>query len=858
MADLKRSVVVVSEYTIKSALTGKGSRGSSPGAYVERYMARGQAVEALAPVQRYRTDDFIMRYMARESAVEHTFTTGTGTGTGAGTVTRDAVKAEMRAAQGRGGVAFGYGSASLSDESLRAASTDIQAWFDAGHTVLKTVISFEEDYLRRHGIIAEDFHCERRGDYRGHIDQMKLRMAIMHGLSRMAQGSRGSGGFDDLRYVGVIQVDTMQVHCHLAMVDAGRGRLAGDGTQRGKLDSGHFSRLRRGIEAWLDEKQTVARLSSAVGYERRNVTTFIKRWAHQRMQSETLPQLLLACLPVDRSLWRAGTRRLEMRKADRLVRELVWEQLEGPGSPMPAAMEKIRAYADQRREAERLSLPQWRRLVDQGRDQILERAVNGVYGLLRALPADELRIRTPMLEVMGMDYQHLAALARMAQNTLTGTAPGATDTAAGTGTNASAGTDPGPEPGASTGVAREDDLVSFGLRLRSYSSRLEHHRTWHHTYRTLARDWEKADQAGVAAADSVPLYDFYRYEADYHARCMAKYIHFLPVAADPSGFYEQQKALANYGQRLLALRALRADASLQRMKDADEAERLGRQIYDQPGGRLLTQGTDGRAILDERITTMTHAYEDRLEQLRADLAGSGLVLRVETDPAGGNETTPPADPSTPNETTSPGIMGDAGHPDQPGADTGSEVTGEETGMSDPLGSGLRIEAGAGHDFGDVKGIDLHHLGYDFATDVEVGERARRTFLEATNERRRHLIAAMEYLDRTQQTEVISELPVDDVAAMVRTATELEQSREDDGSENDGEMVAVLRSRLAELETLTGGQARRSAASSLDGDLAVRLHRQVEDVVRAESSTDAAPRTGAVGGANEHAETYETD
>ena len=47
---------------------------------------------------------------------------------------------------------------------------------------------------------------------------MRLRMAIMHGLERM--GHR----FDDLRYVGVIQVDTLHVHCHLAMVDAGFGR----------------------------------------------------------------------------------------------------------------------------------------------------------------------------------------------------------------------------------------------------------------------------------------------------------------------------------------------------------------------------------------------------------------------------------------------------------------------------------------------------------------------------------------------------------------------------------------------------------------------------------------------------------
>src|SRR5699024_2495861 len=198
---LKQDVVVVNEYSVPLP-GGKGSRGGTPGNYVTRYMAREQAVESLAPIQRVRTDDFIMRYMARDSAVERP---------GA---TRQGIKTEMRQAQGDGGVAFGYGSVSLSDDQLRAASKDIQRRFESGKTVLKTVLSFDESYLKKHGIVGEDFSCQKVGDYRGHIDQMQLRMAVMHGLDRM---SGGTSGFDDLRYVGVIQVDTEHVHCHLAI-----------------------------------------------------------------------------------------------------------------------------------------------------------------------------------------------------------------------------------------------------------------------------------------------------------------------------------------------------------------------------------------------------------------------------------------------------------------------------------------------------------------------------------------------------------------------------------------------------------------------------------------------------------------
>ncbi|MEV7953022.1 relaxase MobL [Streptomyces sp. NPDC088141] len=736
---LKQDIIVVNEFSVPLP-GGKGSRGGTPGDYVTRYMAREQATESLAPIQRLRTDDFIMRYMARESAVER-----------AG-ITRDAAKHEMRQAQGDGGVAFGYGSVSLSDEQLKAASKDIQHHFENGKTVLKTVLSFDQEYLRKHGIIPQDFVCEKRGDYRGHIDQMKLRMVIMHGLERM---SSGSSGFDDLRYVGVIQVDTEHVHCHLAMVDGGRGQVTKNGTQRGKLLDRHKSRLRRGVDAWLDEKQAVTHLSSAVGYERRNVTTFIKRWAHERIRAESLPQFLLACLPADRTLWRAGSNNIRMRKANQLVTELVKEQLERAGSPLPEAMERIVDYANERREKESLATEEWQKLVEQGRTQIMERAVNGVYQMLRAMPESELRVRTPMLEVMGMDYQQMAVLAADRQ---------------------------GEDENA------EADLVSFGFRLRSYASRLQHHREKAGVYRDLVHQWEQAERAGVAAEDSRPLYDFYRFEEDYHRRLMSKYRHFLPFLGDAGQWYEQQQDVATYGQRLLSLMALRADASLQRMKDSEEAESLGRTIYDQPGGRLLTEGKRGRAVLDARIRMMKQSYGRKLAGLRADLASSGLVLRLVSsaeDPA------------------------DAG--------------------TDEVSTDFEIVAGVLYDFDEVKALDLHRLGYDFVTDVEIGLQARQTFVETTRERRWLLLSAMDYLDQSGQAEAIPDLPVDDVAAMTRISRELTPQQQD---EEFGSLV--LRSRIAELraEREQAERMRRSRASSLDAGLVVRLQAQVDEAVTA--------------------------
>ena len=714
---LKQSIIVVNEYTVKSRATGKASRGTTPGDYVTRYMAREMATETLAPIRRKRTDDFILRYMARESATER----GTS---------RSDVKSKMRRAQGAGGVAFGYGQVSLSDEELKAASADVQGWFDKGNTVMKTVLSFDQEYLRKHKIIPEDFVCRKKGDYRGHLDQMKLRMAIMHGLSRMEKAF-----YDDLRYVGVIQVDTEHVHCHLAMVDAGRGTVTGDGTQRGKIHGPAKAMLRRGVDAWLDEKQAVKHMSSAVGYERRNVTTFVKRWTHQQMLRESLPQFLIACLPEDRRLWRSSTNHESMRKPNRLVRQLVEDVLSRPESPLPQAMTQVYDYANHRRAAEGLTTGQWRRLVEAGRDRIIERGVNGVYGLLRSLPTDLLRVRTPMLDAMGMDYEQLAARA-------------------------------GQEPQGS----ETNDLVGFGFRLRSYASRLEHHREKRTEYHESARLWEMANEAGIASVSSRVLYEFYLEEEGYHARCAAKYQKFLGFASPEAAWYPEWEKVARYGEQLLSLESLRGDGSLRKMKDASQAEQLGRDIYGQPGGHLLTiRGAAGTDVLDERITRMRQGYQTKVADLRARLAREGLKLDIISDPTGR----------------------------QPGRGV--------------------ISAGSEYVFDEVKGLDLHHMRYDFSTDVPVGKKARSTFVQWARSRRLRLEAALSYQEASGQIEAMEEMPVEDIRAMNDLADKISRGAR---SVLPSQVAAIVRER----EIL-----RRSRTVELATDLSRRLEEQVDRV-----------------------------
>ena len=296
--NLKKSIVIVNEYTVKK--NGKASRGATPGNYVNRYMARDKAVETLTPVKLNSVDNFITRYMARSNAVDNA-------------INLNDLRGFTKRTQAKAGIAFGDNDISLSNDKLLDLSRQIQENFDKNKTVLKTVLSFDTEFLRERGIISPDFEAKKEGDFRGNIDQMKLRLGIMHGIDKIKRH------YDDLHYVGVIQVDTMHVHCHLAMCDFGEGKIMSDGRQKGKIDEIIKTDLRRGVDQFLDDSKHIKYLASNVTYDRRNARMFIKKYTHNMIKDHGLPQFLLATLPENKNLWRAKTNRKEMRKPNMIV-----------------------------------------------------------------------------------------------------------------------------------------------------------------------------------------------------------------------------------------------------------------------------------------------------------------------------------------------------------------------------------------------------------------------------------------------------------------------------------------------------------------------------------------------------------
>ena len=634
---LKQSVVIVNEYTIKTGDKG-GTRGGTPGDYVLRYMARVGATEDITPTKLQEFDTNLTKYVARERATN---------------LFDDipSMKQSMRNAQRYGGVAFGYGDVALSDARLKRVSKDIQSQFDAGKTVMKTVLSFDEEYLREHGLISKDFHCRKRGDFRGHIDQLKLRMAIMNGMEKLSRH------YDDLQFVGVIQVDTKHVHCHLAMVDRGRGSLMPDGTQRGKLTEKEKLSIRRGVDMYLDAKQTVKMMSSSVVYDKRNALCYIKKRTHQMMAQQGFSQFLLACLPENRNLWRASTNRKEMRKANSLVRDYVVQLLEQPQSGYRDAMNSVIAYADYRRDREDLSSDEHAQLIRDGQERIVTECMNGVYAVVKQIPESERQVRTPMLEMMSQDYEDMAS------------------------------------------QAVNDPLIEFGFKLRSYASRLDFHRKEYHRFESYHEQYEQAE---THTKDAEALDAYFQLEMRYNQMLMVKYQYFLSFLPPDEKMEEEFEALMEQKDRLRNLRMMSEDKAFQRMLP-ENAEEYGIRVYGQYGGRRVKAQPE---VIATRIRNMEQDVFDQEQRFRKKLQDYGMDYN------------------------------------------GSAVVRRKL-----------------YPFEDVKALDLHHITYDFATDVPVSKPYLDEFVKMANERYDAFQKAKLYLEGTGQHTELESLPEQDVMVM---------------------------------------------------------------------------------------------
>jgi hypothetical protein len=503
---MKQDIVIKSEYTNNArSSSGKGSRGSSPGQYVMRYMAREDATEVLAPVRlsvaaeaypAYDSSAFT-RYMARDQATERLKSKEDEDLQNTDEYGSPLVlKHKFRQIDKLSGRAFGRGGISLTHAELDRSSENIQIAFDEGHSVQKIVLSFTEEYLRETGVLDPKFIHKGRGSYKGHVDQLKLRHAVISGVERMTK----TGRFIDPEWVGTIQLDTSHVHVHIALVDTqfSESRMKSDGADRGKINEREKAMLRKGIHYSLEDMRQLKTFHGQTSLERRNVVAYVKDYAYATMQENSSIQLLVAGLPKNKKQWRYGTNRKSMKHSNALAVKIV-EKLfsdDPDKSGYNKAMQAVLDYAEESTIKNKLNDRAKKKLIKEGRERIVERSVNGLYKMLKGIDPAELTTRTTMTDFQSSSDEDLAkALKQPIQ-------PGAFDPAA------------------------------FVLRVRGYNQRQDVHTESVGTFYSLATEYDAAKESGFVDDTAHVMRLFYEEELEFHMGLADKYRTFLSFHHD--------------------------------------------------------------------------------------------------------------------------------------------------------------------------------------------------------------------------------------------------------------------------------------------------------------------------------------
>ena len=705
MGKISKNIVIVNEFTIN------GSRGNSPGNYILEYMARDKASENLTPtivrpdriekmakqinaeyksldnIETPQIKDYVTRYMARDNAVEIISNSENPS-------VKD-LRSEIDDLQGMAGIAFSQDSLSLTHDDVKIRSKRIQSEYEKGKPVLKTVISFDTNYLKEMGVLPKDLEIKKRGDLYGKSDQAKLRIAIQHGMKNIAKD------FSDIDWVGVIQVDTMHLHCHLAIVDRGEGkRFTKSGEQKGMLSEDMKLAIRRGIDNSLSECQIIKPLSIQMESERRNTITFIKRFTNKILEERGLPQYLLACLPKDdKSLWKASintnggldnimeikkggkTKKIKgnMKKANEITRSYVIDILNRPESGFQDAMKAKHEYLTAQKERGdydsyktyktrgtgknkksvlvKLSPDEAvRDLEEKYREEVITKGMNAVYDILKNIDDHSIKLHTPLLDAMSMPYPEMA------------------------------------------NYVKEDKLIEFGFRLRSYAGRLDYHKNNYNKLNNAIHDYEDGDKS-TYTPESKSLYDFLKIEQEYNHALMCKYqtfLHFFHVKDEYEDDYEDLMTLRH---RSFSRQAMKNDKSLLKNSNNDAAkiEKRGQDIYGLNGASLLLTNP---MVFDTIQEQEDKEYAQALRNFKEKLAPMGLLYDEDTND---------------------------------------------------------ITKGLAYNFDDVKAYDLHHMSYDFTYDFKIAVENINNFVDITYKRYDAYLKAKDYIEGTHQEDAFKAL-----------------------------------------------------------------------------------------------------
>ena len=148
------------------------------------------------------------------------------------------------------GVAFTLASTAISRQETLGLADRVQGIFArGGRAIEQMVISFSPEYLVDEGIVPDGIPVLVRGGYKYNYDDVRLRHAVSAGVHAMLEND----GYYHGEMVAAIQSDTLHLHVHAVVYEAGNvyTRLHGR-EERGMLRESSLNRLSHGIHRHLE------------------------------------------------------------------------------------------------------------------------------------------------------------------------------------------------------------------------------------------------------------------------------------------------------------------------------------------------------------------------------------------------------------------------------------------------------------------------------------------------------------------------------------------------------------------------------------------------------------------------------
>lgn len=492
---LKQDIVVKTRFTIRN-LPG---HGSTPSAFVDKYISRTDATEPLLPAERdqARLEDFITRYISRQQATEQARR---------GRKDPQEFASKLEAQSVADGRVFGDKSLAYTADQVEDAADQVQLLWNEGHAVQMMVVSFTTDYLKKHGVLPRDLRINERGDLRGQVDELKLRTVISKGVKRMAK----QGHYQEPLWTAGVHVNTLQAHVHIVLTDQialkGSKRIIQHGKYRGQergvLNQRLCSQLRRSIHHELNDLSMLAPYHEQIDIERQNVVSNVENLVSQQLSNNSKLQQLIASLPKNKRQWRYGSNAKVMQRPNALMDRYLADAITNYSDSLGVGnvLDAIRKYSVIKQQADNLPVASRSELYQNGRQMLVTRMANQIYRILKNTVDDEhLTVTSPYLRHQAQDTDELRSKIRQATI----------------------------NHGSNESEPENMGLTMFTYRLGSYRQRLGHHMEQADQLQTAIKGYDEAAETGNVSPDAFVMRSFYEQEQQYHLQLVDKYRYFL-------------------------------------------------------------------------------------------------------------------------------------------------------------------------------------------------------------------------------------------------------------------------------------------------------------------------------------------